>query len=180
MRFPIVKNFKYFITLTLIFLAIGISSIFVKGFVLGIDFTGGSIVDVSFEKAVEVAQVRDVLAKHGLENSVIQLENSADNITSQNVLIRTGLVEDHVLRTAMSDMQSSLGEYQIKRMENVGATIGSELLEQAALAIALSWVLMIAYITYRFEFNFAVAAVGALIIDVLVTISYFFDVCQRA
>ena len=67
----------------------------------------------------------------------------------------------------------ALGDYQINRMENIGATIGEELIEQAAMAVVLSWLLMIVYITYRFEFNFAVAAVAALVIDVFVTISYF-------
>lgn len=73
----------------------------------------------------------------------------------------------------MNDLQSKLGNYQIQRVEQVGATIGSELVQQAAMAIVLSWVLMIAYITFRFEFKFAIAAIIALIIDVLVVLSYF-------
>ncbi len=106
-------------------------------------------------------------------NSIIQIENSTDNVKSKSVLIRTGLVDDEALRSAVNDIKDKLGDYQINRMENIGATIGEELIQQAAMAVALSWVLMIIYITYRFEFNFAVAAVAALIIDVFVTISYF-------
>ena len=140
---------------------------------MGIDFTGGSIVDLTFENEVTVSQVRDVLSQHGMGNSIIQLENSTNNEKSKSVLIRTGLVEDDQLRAAVSDMQGALGNYQINRMENIGATIGEELIEQAAMAVVLSWLLMIVYITYRFEFNFAVAAVAALVIDVFVTISYF-------
>lgn len=172
MRFNIVKRFKYFMGLTLLVLAVGIVSIFTRGFNMGIDFTGGSIVDLTFENEVTVAQVRDVLDEHGMGNSIIQLENSLDNEKSKSVLIRTGLVEDTELRAAVNGM-TELGSYQINRMENIGATIGEELIEQAAMAVVLSWLLMIVYITYRFEFNFAVAAVVALIIDVLVTISYF-------
>ena len=173
MRFPIVKHFKYFMGLTLLVLFIGVISIFTRGFNMGIDFTGGSIVDLTFENEVTVSQVRDVLSQHGMGNSIIQLENSTNNEKSKSVLIRTGLVEDDQLRAAVSDMQSALGNYQINRMENIGATIGEELIEQAAMAVVLSWLLMIVYITYRFEFNFAVAAVAALVIDVFVTISYF-------
>ena len=116
--------------------------------------------------------MRDVLTEHGMGNSIIQLENSTNNEASKSVLIRTGLVEDEQLRAAVNDMKA-LGDYQINRMENIGATIGEELIEQAAMAVVLSWLLMIVYITYRFEFNFAVAAVAALVIDVFVTISYF-------
>ncbi len=60
MRFPIVKNFKYFMSLTVIVLLVGVVSIFTRGFNMGIDFTGGSIVDLTFNEAVTVAQVRDV------------------------------------------------------------------------------------------------------------------------
>ena len=172
MRFPIVKHFKYFMGLTLIVLVLGVVSVFTRGFNMGIDFTGGSIVDLTFNQEVTVAQVRDVLTEHGMGNSIIQLENSTNNEASKSVLIRTGLVEDEQLRAAVNDMKT-LGDYQINRMENIGATIGEELIQQAAMAVVLSWLLMIVYITYRFEFNFAVAAVAALVIDVFVTISYF-------
>lgn len=171
--FSIVKNYKIFFSITIIFLLIGFGSIVTRGFNLGIDFTGGSIVDLTFENPVNVAQVRDVLKEHDMGNSIIQLENSDGKTEANSVLIRTGVVEDTELRATMNDLQSKLGNYQIQRVEQVGATIGSELLQQAAIAIVLSWVLMIAYITFRFEFKFAIAAIIALIIDVLVVLSYF-------
>lgn len=173
MMFSIVKNYKIFFSITIIFLLIGFGSIITRGFNLGIDFTGGSIVDLTFENPVNVAQVRDVLKEHDMGNSIIQLENSDGKTEANSVLIRTGVVEDTELRATMNDLQSKLGNYQIQRVEQVGATIGSELVQQAAMAIVLSWVLMIAYITFRFEFKFAIAAIIALIIDVLVVLSYF-------
>ena len=171
--FSIVKNYKIFFSITIIFLLIGFGSIVTRGFNLGIDFTGGSIVDLTFENPVNVAQVRDVLKEHDMGNSIIQLENSDGKTEANSVFIRTGVVEDTELRATMNDLQSKLGNYQIQRVEQVGATIGSELVQQAAMAIVLSWVLMIAYITFRFEFKFAIAAIIALIIDVLVVLSYF-------
>lgn len=171
--FSIVKNYKIFFSITIIFLLIGFGSIVTRGFNLGIDFTGGSIVDLTFENPVSVAQVRDVLKEHDMGNSIIQLENSDGKTEANSVLIRTGVVEDTELRATMSDLQSTLGNYQIQRVEQVGATIGSELVQQAAMAIVLSWVLMISYITFRFEFKFAIAAIIALIIDILVVLSYF-------
>ncbi|WP_455655623.1 protein translocase subunit SecF [Phascolarctobacterium sp.] len=173
MMFSIVKNYKIFFSITIIFLLVGLGSIITRGFNLGIDFTGGSIVDLTFEKPVTVAQVRDVLKEHDMGNSIIQLENSDGKTEANSVLIRTGVVGDAELRATMSDLQSKLGSYQIQRVEQVGATIGSELVQQAAIAIFLSWILMIVYITFRFEFKFAIAAIIALIIDVLVVLSYF-------
>lgn len=173
-KFSIVKNYRIFFAITITFLMIGFGSMIVKGFNLGIDFTGGSIMDLSFNRPVAVAEVRDVLKGHNLGNSIIQLESSeANTTTSKGVLIRTGVIDDEQRRAVMNDLQAKLGDFSIQRVENVGATVGGELIQQAVLAIVLSWVLMIAYITMRFEFKFALAAIIALIIDVSVTLSYF-------
>ncbi len=172
-RFSIVKNYKIFFSITIIFLIIGFGSMIFKGFNLGIDFTGGSIMDLKFQKAVTVAEVRDVLKEHKLGNAIIQLESADGATSSEGVLIRTGVINDEQRRIVMDDMESKLGKFDINRVENVGATVGDELIQQAVMAIVLSWFLMIAYISMRFEFKFAIAAIIALIIDVSVTLSYF-------
>ena len=128
--FSIVKNWKIFFAITVSFLVIGIGSILFKGFNLGIDFTGGSIMDLSFNKAVTVSEVRDVLKEHNLGNSVIQLENVDGEQASKNVLIRTGVIDDSLRREVMADLGKDLGEFQIQRVEQVGATIGGELIQQ--------------------------------------------------
>ena len=172
-KFSIVNHYKIFFSITIIFLIIGIGSMIFRGFNLGIDFTGGSIMDLSFNKPVTVAEVRDVMKEHKLGNSIIQLEGSDGGQSSKGVLIRTGVIDDEQRRAVMDDMKGKLGDFSIQRVENVGATVGGELIQQAVMAIVLSWFLMIAYITMRFEFRFAIAAIIALIIDVMVTLSYF-------
>ena len=172
-KFSIVKNYKLFFAVTIIFLLVGIGSMVTRGFNLGIDFTGGSIMDLSFKQPVTVAQVREVLKDHDLGNSIIQLENTDGSTSSKGVLIRTGVIDDAMRRQVMDSLKGKIGDFEIQRVENVGATIGGELIQQAVMAIMLSWVLMIAYITLRFEFKFAIAAIIALIIDVAVTLSYF-------
>ncbi|MBQ6778597.1 MAG: protein translocase subunit SecF [Acidaminococcaceae bacterium] len=173
-NFSIVKNWKIFFAITIIGLMIGYGSMIFRGFNLGIDFTGGSIMDLKFEKAVQVAQVREVLSKHNLGGAIIQLESDDSSATSsQGVLIRTPVIADNDRTAVMSDMEKTLGKFDIRRVENVGATIGGELIQQAAIAIFLSWVLMVLYITIRFQLNFALAAIIALIIDVSVTLSWF-------
>ena len=174
MKFSIVKRYKIFFAITITFLIIGLGSMIVKGFNMGIDFTGGSIMDLQFHKTVSVAEVREVLKERDLGNAIIQLESSDSAVTSaKGVLIRTGVISDEQRQQVMADLKTKLGDFDIQRVENVGATIGGELIQQAVLAIVLSWVLMIAYITIRFEFRFALAAIIALIIDVTVTLSYF-------
>ncbi len=173
-KFSIVRNWKIFFAITIIGLMIGYGSMIFRGFNLGIDFTGGSIMDLKFEKEVQVAQVREVLSKHNLGGAIIQLEgNDSAATSSQGVLIRTQVIADNDRTAVMADMEKSLGKFEIRRVENVGATIGGELIQQAAIAIFLSWVLMILYITVRFQFNFALAAIIALMVDVSVTLSWF-------
>lgn len=173
-NFSIVKNWKIFFAITLIFLLIGYGSMIFRGFNLGIDFTGGSIMDLGFAREVKITEVREVLSRHDLGGAIIQLESDDAAATSaRGVLIRTPVIADNDRTQVMDDMEKSLGKFEIRRVENVGATIGGELIQQAAIAVFLSWVLMILYITIRFQWNFAVAAIIALIIDVSVTLSWF-------
>lgn len=173
-NFSIVKNWKIFFAITLIFLLIGYGSMIFRGFNLGIDFTGGSIMDLGFAREVKITEVREVLSRHDLGGAIIQLESDDAAATSaRGVLIRTPVIANNDRTQVMADMEKSLGKFEIRRVENVGATIGGELIQQAAIAVFLSWVLMILYITIRFQWNFAVAAIIALIIDVSVTLSWF-------
>ncbi|MGO5491430.1 protein translocase subunit SecF [Acidaminococcus sp. HCP3S3_H5] len=173
-KFSIVKHARIFFSITAVVLIVGIVSMFTRGFNLGIDFTGGSILDIKFEQPVTVAQVRSVLSDHQLGSSVIQLGSSDQLVeSSQSVLIRTGLVSDSQRVEVMNDLTSRLGKNEVLRVENVGATVGSDLVKSAVGAVVLSWVLMIIYITIRFELRFALAAIVALIIDVLVTLTWF-------
>ncbi len=172
--FSITKHYKIFFAITISFLLVGFGSMIFRGFNLGIDFTGGSIMDLAFQRPVAVAEVREVLKDHDLGNAIIQLETSDGAAEkAEAVLIRTPVIGDEARRQVMGDLQGKLGDFEIKRVEQVGATIGGELIQQAVLAIVLSWLLMIAYITFRFQFKFAIAAIIALMVDVSVTLSYF-------
>ena len=171
--FSISKHFKIFISVTLTILAIGVGSMIMKGFNLGIDFKGGNIIDITFDKAVTVSDIRNVLDKHDLGSSIIQLATNDDSTSSKSVLIRTGIIGDDVRQDTLADLKKQIGEYNVNRVENVGATVGSELVRQAVIAIIVSWILMILYITMRFEVRFAIAAVLSLVIDVLMVVSWF-------
>lgn len=171
--FSISKHFKIFISVTLTILAIGVGSMIMKGFNLGIDFKGGNIIDITFDKAVTVSDIRNVLDKHDLGSSIIQLATNDDSTSSKSVLIRTGIIGDDVRQDTLTDLKKQIGEYNVNRVENVGATVGSELVKQAIIAIIVSWILMILYITMRFEVRFAIAAVLSLVIDVLMVVSWF-------
>lgn len=175
----IVKNFniigkrKIWYMLSLLLIIPGIISIFVQGFNLGIDFTGGTIVELKFAKPVTVLQVRDTLKDYGLENSTIQLAGKEHIEASEDVFVRTAILPDETRRAVLDGMKEKLGEYQVLRTEKVGAVIGSELTLKAVLAMLISWVIIIMYISYRFELKFALSAIAALLHDIIIVMGVF-------
>ncbi|BBB92870.1 MAG TPA: protein translocase subunit SecF [Methylomusa anaerophila] len=173
MKFDIVgKRYWWFLLSTLVLIP-GIISIFVQGFNLGIDFTGGTLLDLKFARPVTVAEIREAMKEHNLENSTIQLAATGQTEASPNVFVRTKVLSEEERKDVLKSLETKLGAFEILRVEKVGAVIGSELTTQALLALLASWVLIIIYITYRFEFKFAVSGILALIHDVLVVLGIF-------
>lgn len=173
MKFDIIGKRYWWFLLSALIIIPGLISIAMQGFNLGIDFTGGTLIDLKFQQPVTVAQVRDVLKDHQLENSTIQLASTTQVESSTNVFIRTPVLEEDQRRAVLNDMGQKLGAFDVLRVEKVGAVIGSELTRNAVIAVVISWVLMILYITYRFEYRFAVSGILALIHDIIVVLGLF-------
>ena len=173
-NFDIAGKRKIWFSISLLVIIAGIICIAVKGFNFGIDFTGGTIIDMKFERQVTLGEVRDSLRPFGLDGSTIQLSGSSENVeSSENVMIRTTDMEETQRKEVMAALKTSLGDYQVLREEKVGATIGGELIQNAVLALLISWLLIIAYVAYRFEWRFGVAAVLALVHDILIVLGVF-------
>jgi preprotein translocase subunit SecF len=173
-KIDIIGKRKWWYIISLVIIIPGIICMFTRGFNLGIDFTGGTIIDLKFDKPVSIMDVRDVLKTYKLDNSTIQLagEDSSAAV-SQSVMIRTVDLEENDRKAVMASLKDSLGNYNVLREEKVGSTMGSELMMQALWATLLSWLLIVLYISYRFEFRFGIAAVLALVHDILIVLSVF-------
>jgi preprotein translocase subunit SecF len=172
-KFAIVARRKLWFAISLCVLAAALVSITFKGFNFGIDFTGGTLLEVKFQKNVTLEEVREVLKGHGLENSIIQIADAVDGSANDIVLIRTAILEEDARKALADDLTAKIGAFDLLRVENVGATIGSEITEQAIWAILASWALMIVYITWRFELRFAIAGIIALCQDVIAVLAFF-------
>jgi len=173
MKFDIIGKRYWFFALSALVMIPGLISIAFQGFNLGIDFTGGTLLDLQFSRPVTVTEVRASLQDYNLENSTIQLAGSQNIEASPNVFIRTHVLSDDERRNVMAGMEKSLGSFDTLRVEKVGAVIGSELTKNAIYALLISWALMIVYITYRFEFKFAVSGILAIVHDLIVVIGIF-------
>ncbi len=170
----IASRAKLWFVISLLVIVPGLISMFTRGFNFGIDFTGGTILDLKFDSPVQIATVRDALRPFGLDNATIQLSgDSADISASNSVMIRTVDLEESQRKVIMSAIRSNVANFEVLREEKVGATIGSELISNALLALVISWALIILYIAYRFEFRFGFAAILALIHDILIVLAVF-------
>ena len=172
--FDIAKRSKIWFIISLLIIIPGLISMATRGFNFGIDFTGGTIMDLRFEQPVNIAQVRESLKPYGLDGSTIQLSGETSDVeTSTDVMIRTVDLEENDRKAVMASIRSSVGNYEVMREEKVGATIGGELITNAVMALVISWGLIILYIAYRFEFRFGIAAVIALVHDILIVLAFF-------
>lgn len=173
-RFDILKRSKLWFAISLLIIIPGIFCMFTKGFNFGIDFTGGTIIEMEFQQEVTLPQVRDVLREYNLDNATIQLSGDVSNVeASKDVMIRTMDLEENERKAVMASLKDELGDYTVLREEKVGATIGGELITDALMATVISWILIILYVSYRFEWRFGIAAILTLIHDVLIVLSVF-------
>ncbi len=164
---------KLAVVLSAVLMLVAIGSIFTRGLSLGIDFTGGTLVEVGYQDAVELSRVRDVLADEGFGDAQVQHFG-----TSKDVLIRLApnAEEDSA---KMSDRafaalkNADAGEATLRRVEFVGPQVGDELTEDGGLAMLYALIGILVYVALRFEYRFALGSVIALVHDVLITLGIF-------
>jgi preprotein translocase subunit SecF len=164
------------VTLSSIAILIGIVSILIHGGLkYGIDFAGGTLVQLKFVNPPEIEEIRDGLKTIGLGESEIQEFGSKNHI-----LIRVERSEGKLEEVGKRVKDSLIGEgkYQaedivIERVEMVGPKVGKDLREKALLSIIYAIIGIVIYISWRFEFQYAIAAIIALIHDVMVTMGVF-------
>lgn len=183
---------------SVIVLVVSIGSIAVRGLNFGIDFTGGTLVEVGYSDAVEIQGVRTALAEGGFADAVVQHFG-----TSRDVLIRLPVTAEReeikaaeLSSAVMQSLRRPTGEVlaeqagtanqlcsrsgvvqdcavQMRRVEFVGPQVGDELKEKGGLAMLYALIGILIYVTFRFEWRFAVGSVVALVHDVLITVGMF-------
>ncbi|MFH0811503.1 MAG: protein translocase subunit SecF [Pseudomonadota bacterium] len=167
---------KHALTFSAILILITIISLIVhKGPRYGVDFAGGIVVQVKFSKPVTAEEIKEHLKPVNLQDSAVQefeekgqneflIQSSKENIDIENI--------QQVVSQALS---KGFGEksFEVRRVESVGPKVGKDLRKKGLLAVIFSWLLMLVYVAFRFEFSFGVGGIIALAHDVLVTIGAF-------
>ncbi|AUB79353.1 protein-export membrane protein SecF [Spiribacter roseus] len=157
--------------LTAVLIVAAIGFLGVRGLNLGLDFTGGTLVEVGYPEAVELAEVREVLAEDGYDDAVVQTFG-----TARDILIRLApdagqgdALSNAVLETLRTDNPAA----ELRRVEFVGPQVGDELAEKGGLALLYALGGILLYVAFRFEYRFAIGAVAAVVHDVVVTLGIF-------
>jgi preprotein translocase subunit SecF len=165
----IIKNSRLWFSVSGGLILLAVFALFFNLFVygkpmnFGIDFTGGTLLNLRFEKSVSVREVRNVLDNYKLGESVIQKSGE------QDILIRTVALEEETRAAIMKELNEKVGNTEILEADVIGPTIGRELSTQAILALLIASLGIILYVSFRFEFKYALAALLALYHDAIIT-----------
>jgi preprotein translocase subunit SecF len=156
-----------------VLILISIVSLFTLKLNVGIDFTGGSIVEVGYQQAVELEPIRQALEGEGFGDAIVQHFGSANE-----VLIR--LVPDvdkdkAELSSEIIGLLQNISEtpIDVRRVDFVGPQVGEELTEDGGLAVLYALIAILIYVAFRFEYRFSLGAVAALVHDVIITLGFF-------
>jgi len=161
---------KVAVLFSIIMLVVSIGALAVNGLKFGLDFTGGSLVEIGYEQSADLNKIRDQLKVVGYNDAVVQTFGSPTDI-----LIRLGQDHDPKLGDkVLAALQD--GETQtltLRRNEFVGAQVGEELREQGGLGMLLALFMIMLYVAFRFQLKFSIGAVAALAHDVLIVLGFF-------
>ena len=143
--------------------------IFTKGLHLGIDFSGGTLIQVQYTKEAPIPQIREILKKTAkFEKAVVTKFGSNSEIIIKIPTSTTALGKD--IGDEVRTILKSTGEYKIRRVDMVGPKVGNALREKGLMALALALIVILAYVSFRFEWRFAVASILALVHDISIAL----------
>ena len=147
-------------------------SLVTRGLNPGIDFTGGFQIEVSFQEAPEIQQVRLDLSTSGFDDAIVQNSGSATDLMIRTAP-REGVDSRKVGNQIIEAVSQSSNNVELLSSEYVSAQVGEELTEQGGLAMIFALIMIMIYIVFRFQWKFSIGAVLALIHDVLITLGIF-------
>ena len=158
--------------LSVILVVLSLTSLITKGINWGLDFTGGTVIELSYPQAVDLDKLRDELHKHGFADAVVQNYGTNAEVIIR-VAPREGLSEQQIASAIMGIVQVENSNVKLNRTDAVGAQVGQELTQQGMLAVLAAMLFTAIYIAFRFEYRFAVGAAVALAHDPILILGVF-------
>ncbi|MDG1249152.1 MAG: protein translocase subunit SecF [Gammaproteobacteria bacterium] len=167
---------KLALIISVVLITVSLASLMTRGLNLGIDFTGGTLVEIGYSQPVELQPIRDALAQNQFNDAIVQHFG-----TARDVMIRlpSQAVANSEVSNQVLQALANTGNPEMRRIEFVGPQVGEELRDDGGLAVVYALIGILIYVAFRFEYRFALGSVVALIHDVILTIG-FFSVTQAA
>jgi len=157
---------------SLLFVA-SIVSLATKGLNLGLDFTGGTVIELNFPQQADLAKVRKVLAEHDFADAQVQYFGTSEDVMIR-IAPRPGLEQKEIGEKIVAAVKLvETNDVVVKKVDVVGSSVGEELKEDGFLAVLAALVGILLYVAARFEWRFSVGAVASLIHDVTITLGMF-------
>jgi len=157
---------------SIIIFVLAIASLSFRGLSLGLDFSGGTLVEVAFEETVPLEDIRTNLASNGIEDfQVVNFGTETDVLIKAADKVSQGRLGDRIYEILANEYSNQ--DLELKRVEFVGPQIGSELRDQGGLGMLVALGMILLYVAFRFQFKFAIGAVVALAHDVVIVLGIF-------
>jgi preprotein translocase subunit SecF len=157
---------------SLVLILIAIGSIATRGFNFGIDFTGGTLIEVGYPESVELDAVRQALSDSGYGDAVVQHFGAATDVLIR-IAPREGVSSAELSDNVLAALKGADETVAMRRVEFVGPQVGEELTNDGGLAMIYALIGILIYVALRFEYRFAVGSVAALVHDVIITLGVF-------
>ena len=175
LNFDFMKLRKTAMTISAILLLLSMVSLATKGLNLGLDFTGGTLLEVSYQQPADIQKIRSQLEVSGFTGSTVQHFGSETDVLIRMSEAYRDTLGAEVLESlrAVSLNGDGMNEVELRRSEFVGGQVGEELRDQGGLALLMALFVVMLYVAFRFQFKFSVGAVLALFHDVVIILGLF-------
>lgn len=167
LSFDFMGHRKFALTVSLVLVLASLALLLTRGLNLGIDFTGGNVIQAEFDTRPDVGEVRGVISGIVAKGAMIQ------NFGDKGIIIRTNEDTEQSRESVIKAMTAKYPGMKVTGFEKVGPVVGGELRRQAFIGVTIALIAILAYITFRFQFRFAVVSVVPLVHDVIIALGFF-------
>lgn len=169
----IIRNIKYYLSVSIVLVVLSIVVFFAKGLNYGIDFTGGNLFQLKYnDKKVTLTEINDNLDK--LSEKLPQVNSNSRKVQISEdgtVILRVPELKEEDKKEVLNSLQE-LGAFNLDKEDKVGASIGDDLKKSAIYSLGIGAILIVLYITLRFEFSFAIGGILSLLHDIIIAVGF--------
>ncbi len=169
---PFMRHALWFNVISLITFVIAVISLSTKGLHLGVDFTGGTVMEAGYSQPADLGKIRDAMAKLGFTEASVQNFGSTRDVLIR-LPVKQGVTSAKLSEQVLTELKGIDSSVNLKRVEFVGPQVGKELLENGALALLFVSLGIVLYLWLRFEWKFGVSAIIANLHDVVIILGFF-------